>query len=59
LTASYALTDKISLTGSVMNVFDHNAPFDPSNYAGNNYNPTYSQSGIVGRFYNLGVKVKF
>ena len=59
LTASYALTDKISLTGSVMNVFDHNAPFDPSNYAGNNYNPTYSQAGIVGRFFNLGVKVKF
>jgi len=60
LTGSYAINDHISITGSIMNAFDKKPPFDPSNYAGagSNYNPTWSQSNVVGRFYNLGVKVK-
>lgn len=60
LTASYAFNDRLSVTGSIMNVFDRKPPFDPSNYAGAgvNYNPTWSQAGVVGRFYNLGVKLK-
>ena len=60
LTGSYAFNDKVSLTASIMNVFDRKPPFDPANYAGagSNYNPTWSQAGVVGRFYNLGVKVR-
>ncbi|TAL86076.1 MAG: TonB-dependent receptor [Rhodanobacter sp.] len=60
LTGSYAINDHVSVTASVMNLFDRKPPFDPSNYAGAglNYNPTWSQAGIVGRFFNLGVKVK-
>jgi iron complex outermembrane receptor protein len=60
LTGSYAINDHVSITGSVMNAFDRKPPFDPSNYAGAglNYNPTWSQAGVVGRFYNLGVKIK-
>jgi len=58
LTASYAINDRISLTGSIMNAFDREPPFDPADYAAVNYNPTYAFQGIVGRFYNLGVKVK-
>jgi iron complex outermembrane receptor protein len=61
ITASYAINDHISVTGSIMNVFDRGPPFDPANYSGTglNYNPTWSQANAVGRFYNLGVKVKF
>lgn len=61
LTASYAINDHISVNGSIMNAFDRQPPFDPANYAGggSNYNPTWSQSNMVGRFFNLGVKVKF
>ena len=40
----------------VIRAFNRDAPFDPSNYAGNNYNPTWAQSGMVGRFYTLGLK---
>jgi iron complex outermembrane receptor protein len=58
LTGSYQLTDKIALTASVFNVFDRKAPFDPADYAGVNYNPTYAQDGAIGRFYNVGVKIK-
>lgn len=61
LTGSYAFNDHFSLTASVMNAFDRKPPFDPANYAGGgiNYNPTWSQAGLVGRFYNLGVKMTF
>ena len=61
LTGSYAFNDKVTLTASVLNLFDKLPPFDPANYAGagTNYNPTWSQAGIIGRFFNVGVKVKF
>jgi iron complex outermembrane recepter protein len=59
LTGSYAINSHVSITASIMNLLDRQPPFDPANYAAVNYNPTYSFSGIVGRFYNLGVKVKF
>lgn len=61
LTGSYAINSHVSVTGSIMNAFNRAAPLDPADYAGAgaNYNPTYAQSGLVGRFYNLGVKVKF
>src|ERR1700761_6856364 len=58
LTGSYDINDHISITGSVQNLFDRKAPIDPANYAANNYNPTYDLAGIIGRFYNVGVKVK-
>ena len=58
LTGSYEITPKISLTGSVLNLFDKKAPLDTLNYAALNYNPTYAQSGAVGRFYTVGVRVK-
>ena len=59
LTGSYAINRHVSVTASIMNLLDRKPPFDPANYAAVNYNPTYSYAGIVGRFYNLGVKVKF
>ena len=58
LTGRYDLNDKVAITGSVMNVFDKKAPFDPLNYAALNYNPTYAQNGVVGRFFTVGVRVK-
>jgi iron complex outermembrane receptor protein len=58
LTSSYQLTPKIAVTASVENAFDRKAPLDVANYAAVNYNPTYAQDGAIGRFFNLGVKVK-
>lgn len=58
LTGSYQFTPKIAVTASVMNAFDRKAPLDVANYAAVNYNPTYAQDGAIGRFFNLGVKVK-
>lgn len=59
LTGSWQITHDVSINGAILNVFDRDPPFDPIDYAGLNYNPTYAQAGIVGRFYKLGVDVKF
>ncbi len=34
-------------------------PINPADYAGVNYNPTYAQAGIVGRFFKIGAAYKF
>jgi iron complex outermembrane recepter protein len=58
LTARYHLNDSVDLFGGVKNVFDTKPPLDVVDYAGVNYNPTYAQAGIVGRFFNVGVSFK-
>jgi iron complex outermembrane receptor protein len=58
LTGRYHVTDSVDLYGSVKNLFNAKAPLDVIDYAGVNYNPTYGQEGIVGRFFSIGVDVK-
>ena len=58
LTSRYHITDQIDLFGSIRNLFDAKPPLDPIDYAGVNYNPTYAQQGIVGRFFTLGVAMR-
>jgi iron complex outermembrane receptor protein len=58
LVGSYKINDHVTVTASVDNVTDRKPPLDPLNYAANMYNPTYSYAGIVGRFWNVGVKVR-
>jgi len=58
LTGRYHITDQMDVFGSVKNVFDAKPPFDFIDYAGVNYNPTFGQEGIVGRFFSVGVSFK-
>jgi iron complex outermembrane receptor protein len=58
LVGSYKINDHFTVTASVENVTDRKPPFDPVNYAANGYNPTYGYPGIIGRFWNVGVKMK-
>jgi iron complex outermembrane receptor protein len=59
MTAKYKITDKIEVYLDVMNLMDAKPPLDPINYAGVNYNPTYSQAGIVGRYFKVGMRASF
>ena len=59
VTAEYHATDALSVTAGILNFFDRKAPFDPIDYAGVNFNPTYDESGAVGRFFTLGLRYKF
>jgi iron complex outermembrane receptor protein len=58
LTARYQVNDRIMLFGGIDNLFDARPPVEPEDYAGTNYNPTYHQAGIIGRFFKLGVTYK-
>jgi iron complex outermembrane recepter protein len=59
LTGAYNINDHLQVSFVVENLLDRLPPFDPLTYAATNYNPTYSQAGIVGRFFRLGAHVKF
>ncbi len=59
LYSSYQLTKQLSIRGSVLNLFDRQAPLDLQTYGSNNYNPSLHQSGAVGRFLNVGATYTF
>jgi iron complex outermembrane recepter protein len=61
LVARYAITDHVSMHGSITNLFDTPPPVDLQTYGGGaayRYS-TLDQDGAVGRFFLLGVTVKF
>ncbi len=58
LNGSYHLTHNIDLFGGIENLFDRGPGLDPIDYAGLNYNPTYQQQGILGRYFQMGVRVR-
>jgi iron complex outermembrane receptor protein len=59
LTGIYHVTDHFAANVTIQNLFDRLPPIDPADYAGTNYNPTYAQAGIIGRFFKVGVSYKF
>jgi iron complex outermembrane receptor protein len=59
LTASYQVTEQLQVYGAILNLFNQPPPFDPLDYAGVNYNPTFAQSGIIGRFFRIGATYRF
>jgi iron complex outermembrane receptor protein len=59
LTGIYHINDHLTASFSVLNLFDKLPPIDPADYAAVNFNPTYAQAGIVGRFFKLGAAYKF
>lgn len=59
LTGSYDITEKVQIQAAVLNATDAGPQFNPANYAAVNYNPTFSQAGAIGRFFRIGVKMKY
>jgi iron complex outermembrane receptor protein len=56
LTGSYQINAQWQINAVIENVADKLPPVDLPSYNGVNYNSTYSQAGIVGRFFRLGFK---
>jgi iron complex outermembrane recepter protein len=59
VTGSWDISDHFQITGAIQNVADIRAPVDTPSYNGVNYNATYSQPGIIGRFFRVGAHFKF
>lgn len=56
--ARYRLSDKTELYGSIQNVFDKVAPWDPTTYGAVGYNPL-DYAGALGRYFKIGLRHKF
>jgi iron complex outermembrane receptor protein len=56
LTASYQIGPQWQLYGTVENIADKLPPVDTPSYNAVNYNATYSQAGIIGRFVRVGFR---
>jgi iron complex outermembrane receptor protein len=56
ITGSYQLNGQWQIYGTIENVADKLPPVDTPSYNAVNYNATYSQTGIIGRFFRLGFK---
>jgi iron complex outermembrane receptor protein len=59
LSGSYKINEHFTLYANVKNVTNAKAPYDPSTYGGNQYNPAWAGTGIIGRYYRVGAKVDF
>lgn len=59
MVASYEVSEQFTLYGNVTNLFGAAAPLNISNYASINYNPTWSQSGAIGRSFRAGARFRF
>ena len=56
-TGSQKVTPNLTIYGSVLNIFDINAPFDKAAaYGLFNYNPAWAGPNILGRFFKIGAK---
>jgi iron complex outermembrane receptor protein len=56
ITGSYQLSGQWQIYGTIENVADKLPPTDTPSYNAVNYNATYSQAGIIGRFFRVGFR---
>lgn len=52
-------TDNFTLYADVLNVLGEKAPFDPTTYGGYQYNSSWSQAGVLGRYFKVGATFSF
>ena len=58
LNVRYKLTPKTQIFGTIRNLFDTVAPFDPTTYGATGYNPL-DYAGAIGRYFSVGVRHQF
>lgn len=57
LTGRVKLGDRFTVYANILNLFNVKPPYDPTTYGGYLYNPAWANSGIIGRWFRVGVKV--
>ncbi len=60
LSGQVKVNDKFTIYANILNVLAIKPPFDPSAaYSITQYNPSWAQPNIMGRYFRMGVKVDF
>ena len=57
--AKWTLNSHAQITGSILNLAGTVAPLNPYTYGGLNYNPAWTQSGAIGRYFTIGGRYNF
>lgn len=47
------------VSAAIQNIAGRKPPIDPADYAGVNFNTTYHQAGIIGRYFRIGARYTF
>ena len=56
---TYQVRSNLQLYADIQNIADKPAPYDPTTYGGTNYNSTFANQGIYGRYFKFGVRANF
>jgi iron complex outermembrane recepter protein len=59
LTGEFLLAKGFSVNAAIQNIAGRKPPIDPADYAGVNFNTTYHQAGIIGRYFRIGARYTF
>ena len=59
LNAQVKVNDRFTFYASMLNVFDDLPPIDTVTYGAHAYNPVQGGQGILGRYFNMGIKVNY
>ncbi len=59
LVGTFDVSPKWTVYFNVVNLGDTRAPLNGGNYAANNYNPTFTQAGAVGRLIRIGARIRY
>jgi iron complex outermembrane receptor protein len=59
LNAQVKVSDNFTFYATMLNVFDKLPPIDTITYGAHAYNPVQGGIGILGRYFNMGVKVNY
>ncbi len=57
--ASYIVNKSYTVSLDISNVFGAKAPLDSTSYAAHEYNPVWAGTGVIGRYWKVGVKADF
>jgi iron complex outermembrane receptor protein len=56
---NYQVNKRLQVYLNIENLFDTKPPLDPTTYGGFNYNPAWSNAGIYGRTFRVGLRANF
>lgn len=59
LNATAKVNDRLTIYGTMQNVFNRMPPIDTVTYGANGYNPVQGGEGIYGRYFKMGAKLSF
>jgi iron complex outermembrane receptor protein len=59
LTSTLRFNQHLTVFATIRNLMDRLPPIDPADYAAAQFNPTWHEAGIIGRYFKAGFNCRF